>query len=321
MDSSSTPRVSLGLPVCNGEDYVAEAIESVLSQTYTDYELIISDNASTDRTLEICEAYARKDPRIRIHRHATNLGAAPNFNSVFRLSNSEYYKWVAHDDLIAPEYLEKCVAVLDRDPKIVLCHSLVQVIDGGGAQLGIYDSEIYGREPAEVFGKIVVRAHWCTDIFGLIRTSALRRTHLFDSYHGADEIVLAELSMFGGFAKIDEPLFANREHDKRYSVDIALKDRTSWYNTKGKKRSFPLWRQYSAYVTTLRSYPLEPAQRRHGYLSLAKWWFVNWNAIRMVVDVLAAYDPRVHLLASYVKHRVLGSAAPMLSRGTRKSHG
>lgn len=316
--ASSTPRVSLGLPVCNGEPYIAEAIESALAQTFTDFELIIADNASTDRTLEICEAYARKDSRIRIHRHATNLGAAPNFNVVFELSRGEYFKWMAHDDLIMPDYLAKCVEVLDRDPKIVLCHSLVQVIDGAGATLGVYDSEIHGREPAQIFSKIVLRAHWCTDIFGVIRASALRRTRLFGNFHGADEIVLAELAMLGGFAKIDEPLFANREHDGRYSVQVALKDQTRWYNTaKRRGRGFPLWRQYGGYIAALRAHPIGRAQRLRGFASLVKWWFVNWNAVRMIVDVIAEFDPRVFLLASYVKHKIFGSAAPMLPRGPK----
>lgn len=316
------PKVSLGLPVCNGEDYLAEAIESVLAQDFTDFELIITDNASTDRTAEICQTYASKDARIRVHRHAKNLGAAPNFNSAFELSKGEYFKWVAHDDLITPDYLMKCVAVLDRNPEIVLCHSLVDVIDETGALLGTYDSGISGTEPSEVFGKIVLRAHWCTDIFGLIRASVLRQIRLFDSFHGADEIVLAELAMFGGFANIDEPLFSNREHSGRYSVQVAIQDQTGWYNSeKQKKRGFPLWRQYSGYFATLRRYPIDPAQRRRGYVSLAKWWFVNWNAIRMVVDVIAAFEPRVFLLAAYIKHRIFGSAAPMLPRGPKKSHG
>ena len=320
--SHRVPKVSLGLPVCNGEAYIAEAIESVLAQTYTDFELLITDNASTDRTREICAAYAERDPRVRMHCHPTNLGAGPNFNSVFKLAQGEYFKWVAHDDLIMPEYLAKCVEVLDRDPSIVLCHSLVSVIDSSGAVLDIYDSDIYGRAPAEVFNKIVLRAHWCTDIFGLIRASALRQTRLIGSYHGADEIVLAELAMLGGFAKIDEPLFANREHDRRYSVQVAIQDQARWYNTgERRKRRFPLWSQYTEYYRTLRLHRIDREQHRRCLFGLAKWWFVNWNAVRMVVDVLAAFEPRIFVMASSIKHRIFGSAAPTLPRGPRKSHG
>src|SRR5688572_10868700 len=98
------PRVSIGLPVYNGENYLAEAIDSILAQTFEDFELIISDNASTDRTQEICEAYAAKDGRIRYYRSEVNKGSAWNFNRVFELARGEYFKWAAHDDYIAPEY-------------------------------------------------------------------------------------------------------------------------------------------------------------------------------------------------------------------------
>jgi len=114
------PRVSIGLPVYNGENYLEEAIDSILAQTYKDFELIISDNASTDRTPDICQAYANKDPRIRYYRNEKNIGAAVNFNRVFELSSSEYFKWAAHDDIIAPDYISECIEILDNDDSIVL---------------------------------------------------------------------------------------------------------------------------------------------------------------------------------------------------------
>ena len=117
--SSSTPKVSLGLPVYNGENFIAQAIESILAQTFTDFELIITDNGSTDRTPKICEAYAARDRRVAYSRNPENLGAAPNFNRAFALSSGRYFKWVAHDDLIAPEFLARCVKVLDNDPSVV----------------------------------------------------------------------------------------------------------------------------------------------------------------------------------------------------------
>lgn len=102
--SKIRPKVSVGLPVYNGEKYLPQAIKSLLAQTFAEFELIICDNASTDRTQEISRTFTKRDQRIRYHRNPNNLGAAANFNLSFRLSSGEYFKWAA-DDLCAPEFL------------------------------------------------------------------------------------------------------------------------------------------------------------------------------------------------------------------------
>ena len=103
--SENEPRVSIGMPVYNGEKYLEEAIQSILAQTYSDFELVISDNASTDKTQEICLEYAARDSRVRYHRNEKNLGAAPNYNRTFELSTGQYFKWADYDDLLAEEFL------------------------------------------------------------------------------------------------------------------------------------------------------------------------------------------------------------------------
>ena len=102
-------RVTIGLPVYNGETYLEETLDSILNQTYTEFELIISDNGSSDGTRLICEEYAAKDDRIKYYRSVKNLGAAPNYNRAFELSSGEYFKWADYDDPLAPEFLSKCV--------------------------------------------------------------------------------------------------------------------------------------------------------------------------------------------------------------------
>src|SRR5262249_60446249 len=104
---------SVGLPVFNGESYLESAITSVLGQTFEDFELIICDNASTDRTAEICNDYAARDSRIRYFRNPRNLGAAPNYNLAFSQARGRYFKWLAHDDRMRPSFLAKTVRVLD----------------------------------------------------------------------------------------------------------------------------------------------------------------------------------------------------------------
>ena len=140
--SNNESCISIGLPVYNGEDFLRATIDSILAQTFKNFELIISDNASTDSTEAICREYAAKDKRIHYYRNEHNLGAAPNYNRVFELSTGKYFKWAAHDDLYAPEYLEQCVKVLENNPSIVLCYSPVIFIDNQGKQLRKSASEL-----------------------------------------------------------------------------------------------------------------------------------------------------------------------------------
>ena len=106
------PRVSIGIPVYNGENFLEEAIRSVLAQTYQDLELVIADNASSDRTAEIGQDFAASDGRVRYVRNARNLGAAPNYNRVWEQSRGDLFKWLSHDDRILPGYVAATVAAL-----------------------------------------------------------------------------------------------------------------------------------------------------------------------------------------------------------------
>ena len=107
--NTESPVVSIGLPVYNGESFVSEAIQCVLDQTFSDWELVICDNASTHRTVEICRQFADRDSRIRIYQNARNMGVCFNYSEVFRLSRARYFKWMAHDDLFKPRLIEACI--------------------------------------------------------------------------------------------------------------------------------------------------------------------------------------------------------------------
>src|SRR3984957_15644681 len=129
---SIVPKLSVGLPVYNGSAYVAESIEALLGQTFEDFELIISDNASTDDTGEICHRYERLDSRIRYFRQPRNVGLAPNHNFCVERARGSLFKWAAGDDLYARDLLEKCIAALDEYPEIALAPSWAAMIDGNG---------------------------------------------------------------------------------------------------------------------------------------------------------------------------------------------
>ena len=105
----NAPKVSIGIAVFNGENFLESALRSILAQTFEDFELIISDNASTDRTADICEQYASQDGRVLYLRQPANLGAQPNYNLLVGQARGRYFKWAAHDDMLAPTFLERCV--------------------------------------------------------------------------------------------------------------------------------------------------------------------------------------------------------------------
>jgi glycosyltransferase involved in cell wall biosynthesis len=207
------------MPVYNGEKYLAEALDSVLAQTYRDFELVISDNASDDHTEQICRSYAQGDTRIRYYRNRRNLGAPRNHNRVFELSGGEYFKWATHDDVYAPEFLEKCVHALDKDLSIILCYSKTARIDEHGTVVGTYDhkTRISSLEPHERFGHIIDVHNPCLPILGVMRAGSLRMTPLFGNYIGADRNLLAEICLIGRVYEIPEYLFFRRDHPDAYS--------------------------------------------------------------------------------------------------------
>jgi glycosyltransferase involved in cell wall biosynthesis len=208
------PRVSIGLPVFNGEKYLDQAIVSLLNQTYANFELIISDNASTDRTQEICMAYAAIEPRIRYFRNEVNIGAAPNFNRVFILSESEYFKWAPYDDMIDPDFLSRCVEILDLKPDVVLCYSRAKIIDDVGDFVVDYNPgpKTCSLNPHKRFHNLILHPEYAIQQMGLIRTEALQKTELHRSFPSSDEVLLAELALIGQFYEITERLYLYRRH-------------------------------------------------------------------------------------------------------------
>ena len=212
------PQVSIGMPVYNGEPYLSTTIQSLLGQTLTDFELLISDNASTDHTGEICRQFARQDRRIRYYRNLSNIGAAANYNQVFMRSSSRYFKWAPHDDLYEPTYLEQCVKTLDDAPTdVVLCYPKTTLIDKNGADLGPYDDRMDIRDatPSERLRRLLgLAGSWCHAVVGVIRSDALRKTRLIGAYGGGDNVLLAELALQGQFWEIGDHLFQRRVHEE-----------------------------------------------------------------------------------------------------------
>jgi glycosyltransferase involved in cell wall biosynthesis len=273
--STTNPRVSIGLPVFNGENYLLETLDSLLAQTYANFELIISDNASTDRTQEICRAYAAKDGRIRYCRNETNFGAARNYNQVFELSSGEYFKWAAHDDVCVPDFLVKCVSVLDRDPSIVLCYTRMIDIDEHGNHLRTTCGAAGANslKPSERFRGLIQRRYHCAEVFGIIRSAILRRTPLISNYADCDRVLLAEIGLYGRFYEVPEVLFFHRIHPgasvKMYPGRVL---RAEWFDPRLTGRVlFPRSRQFAEYLLAIERSSLTLDERVLCYLAMCGW--------------------------------------------------
>lgn len=254
---SLVPLVSLGLPVRNGEKYIRLTLDSLAAQTFRDYEVIISDNGSTDATPEICREYALADPRIRYTRTEENRGAAWNFCHVVDESRGQYFKWVAHDDLIAPDYLEKCVSVLNTRSEMVLCFTDQVDIDADGKTLpSLYRSHIprdkraAAPDPSGRFRRMIKLDYRCEEVFGLIRMDVLRKTVLIKPYTDSDRTLLVELCLHGQFVQIPEVLFFHRIHGgSSTEVFSNWRERTVWFDpAMAGKKVFPFWRQLGDYI-------------------------------------------------------------------------
>ena len=224
------PRVTVGLPVYNGARYLRIAIEAILAQTYTDFEFLIVDNASTDETEAISREYAAKDDRIRYHRNEVNIGAPGNFNRTFRLAKGEFLKWTTSDDWVAPTMIEKCLAVLDEHPDGVICFPNAELVDPEGRHIDFYDDVLDLRDPRPSLRFIqlmntIKLAHQHT---GLIRCSALEHTALHGDFIWADINFLAELSLYGKFYLLPEYLLYRRFHPGSSSWDKSRKRQVEW---------------------------------------------------------------------------------------------
>lgn len=224
------PSVSIGLPVFNGARYLREAIEDFLRQSYRDFELIISDNASTDETEAIAREMVALDERVRYVRNETNIGALLNSNQTIELAAGKYFCLAAHDDRHAPEFLERLVAALDNDPAASLAYSRCVLIDEANQPLqaiperGLhitpdgravdYDQKLERSLPQDLthrYHAVLQSNDVNAPIHGLFRRSVLERVggHQF---HGSDRLIVAHAALLGSFKYIAEPLFSFRVH-------------------------------------------------------------------------------------------------------------
>ncbi len=192
------------MPIYNNEQHLRQALDSILNQTHTNWELIISDNASTDGTATICSEYAAQDPRIRYLRQNRNIGAPRNWNIVVHEARGKYFKWASGNDYCAPNTLTLCLEVLENKSEAILCYGRTELVDHAGLSLGLYtgDLTIEAARPSNRFKQILKGLALNNAQQGLFRTEVLRQTRLDRLYPGGDIPLMAELALYGSIVLI-----------------------------------------------------------------------------------------------------------------------
>ena len=275
---NAVPRLSIGLPVYNGDNYLAESLDALLGQSYEDFELIISDNASTDGTADICRRYAEQDSRIRYIRQPRNIGLAPNHNFVVEQARGELFKWASNDDLYARDLLGRCVDALDEDPRFVLAHSWTAMIDGSGAvtKAAPYQLATAASRAPERFRSMLFDSG-SDDSEGVIRTRSSAGRRPTTSYQRSDRTLTAEIGLHGPFYTIPDWLYFRRDHPER--AERAFPRVQTWCANLDPRRADrlrnPAVRLYAeyvlGYVAAIRRAPLSSADRKECYRHLAQW--------------------------------------------------
>ncbi len=285
----STPLVSIGLPVYNGERFLAEALDSLLGQTLGDLELIVSDNASTDRTAELCLDCAARDARIRYIRQDANLGPQRNWNLVAEQARGRYFKWATANDFCDPQMLQKCIDPMSADASIVLCHGRTCMVDEQTGERRLYQRDISAlhREPSERL-KSVLRANALNNALnGVIRLDVLRRTPLIRPYLGGDLVLTAELALYGRVVLLPDVLFFRRMGPQMSSILLTGSELRRFYYPPacGAKPGMEHWRRHMDYLQTILRTPLSPTERRRAFVVAARHIGLYR---RLVLDLLPA---------------------------------
>lgn len=279
--SENSPLVSadivIGLPVFNGERYLRQALDSLLTQSLDDFKLLISDNASTDETQAICDQYASRDPRIVYYRQSKNIGAPANFNFTFTSVESRYFKWACANDICKPSMLEACKAILDQHDDVALCYPGTEIIDAADRVVERYQSRLHlmQDQPAQRMMQLLLTMRLNNAQSGLIRSSMLSKTRLEGIFSGSDVNLMAELSLYGKIYELESPLF-----QRRISADASTLNKTAAELNKfnrpqsEKIRHMPAIRHHLEAFASVRRSPLPFAEKIDLYRFLARraWW-------------------------------------------------
>lgn len=264
-------KVTVGIMAYNEEKYLALTLDNILKQEFSDYEIIIADNASEDATGEIAQKYAKQYPFIRYIRQSRNIGAIQNYNTLVRESQGEYFVLAGAHDLWSDHYLTKLTNALDDRPDAVLASGLTNWIDEEGRELkdinlptGVVDTS--GLAPYQRFNMII----WANQnmMYGMFRLKALRRTRLALEIVHSDGVMLNELVLQGNFIVIPEVTWFRRKNRaiEKYEEKVL---------------------RYHEMLFSRKSPPFFP------------YWKISWNYFILILTVKVSWRRRLILLLSF----------------------
>ena len=297
---TQAPCISIGLPVYNGERFISEAIQCVLNQTFSDWELVICDNSSTDRTVEICHQFAERDSRIRVHQNTRNMGVCFNYSEVFRLSRGRYFKWMAHDDLFAPRFIEACIQELEKDESVVLAFTKMCYVDAKGQLLRRQTSElsVTGSTVESRAKQFLESAAQSTDFlwlaYGVVRQEVLQQSGSMGLYAGSDHVMLFRIALRGRIEQIEEEMFFRREHSEASTCKrgSTVRERAKFaYADDNRRLVLPWCRMLKEHMDSAMKAPV-PLRSKLACTSavirrfLAAWKFFVEEAVHSPLDAL-----------------------------------
>ena len=325
------PRVTIGVPVYNGERFICATLDSLLAQTFTDFELIITDNASTDGTEAICREYVARDSRITYVRAARNLGPAANYNVAVDRARGEFFKWNAADDVCGPDFLKICVAALDANPDAIVAYPRTRAIDVNGNVTDDYDYELDLADPrphVRLRRLVLVnhRLHGAHEMFGLMRLGGLIKAGKKRCHVRADSVLLVRLALLGQLIRLEQFEFFNRDHNNRSSrylgkrqvrpnsvlsgfLGVGPLPSGEWWDASLKgKILFPEWRVMQEYYRAVAVIPLTAADRARCHRALAL--YVVLHTPKLARDLIIAAEQFLRSIFRRVANAKPSSLAP-----------
>ena len=279
--------LSVGMPAYNSELDIRYAIESILNQTFTSFELIISDNASTDNTQLICEEYASKDPRVKYIRNHENIGAAENYNAVFKLSKGKYFKWASSNDYCAPRFFEECIKILESNPSAVLAYPRTRLFSKNIDNYFEYSDCLQTEydDPKDRMLFVIDNIRLNNIMNGVIRSDALSKTYLHLPFFASDSCLMCELALYGKFLEESDYLFY-RQMDEESSTSMqdeaALVEHFQPNSTKPMR--FQNWKIHIYYFSAVTKAGLDFSKTFSIYIQLLRR--MCWQKNRLLADFM-----------------------------------
>ncbi len=304
------PIVSIGVPVYNAEKYLRAALDSMLAQTFRDFEIVISDNGSTDSTLDICRDYATRDPRVRYVHIDVNRGLVWNHLRVQDLACGRFFMFGPQDDWFAPQYVERCVAVLEADPGVSYVYSEALVMDESGELIGreITRQRLSDPSPSTRFWDVLV-VRGGVNFYGMTRLALRHRIGRWKPLPRGERLVLAELALWGRFELLPGDLYFRRVHPNQFTTNRKSRRVESMVldpsRGRGWRNSVPLLlaEYVLAYAQGVLRAPLSARERIRALAGIGRW-------VASHVPGLQLRDPRAHKVEI-----VLGSPGAVLPEG------